>query len=373
MNIRGALCCASLLLFASLQPVIADQSHSTQDLFGVSHAGDPAGPPDQDKEFTHSLSPGNLPLEFLLWQADEPRTMKPTDRIWQEASHWAIRQQEIQSRRVAAMGRGIDRTLSGETYSVQDNDSYLRIGFSNRYDKGGEMGLEPEVRFRLELPTVEEKFKLIVESDPDDLASLSEQQRQETLRESERTDSSTTGALRFLYPVAERWDLSADIGARLRAPPELLWRTRARSDWAVSPQWNLRLDQRFFYFNTSGWGSRSWAGFSRSVMDWNFLSSSEAQWIHKDRNFEVAQVLSLQRTLSNRHYWRYRLGVLGESEPNWQSTDYFADVLYRNRLYDDWLYAEVIPALSFPRENSFKANPSITLRIEMFFSGKGDL
>ncbi|TVP57493.1 MAG: hypothetical protein EA349_06455 [Halomonadaceae bacterium] len=373
MNIRGALCCASLLIISASQPLQAEQDRSTMDLYGTHRAGGKAIPPDQQKEFTDQLSPGNLPLEFFLWQEGEPRYMPSSERIWHEAGHWAIRQQEIHSERVAAMSRGIDRTLSGETYTVRDNDSYLRLGLSNRYGKSGEMGLEPEVRFRLELPTLEEKFKLVIESDPDDLSSLSEQQREESLREDERASSFTTGALRYLYPVTDRWELSSDVGARLRFPPELFWRSRARSDWTISPQWNMRLDQRFFYFNTTGWGSRSWVGFGRRIQGWNFLSSSEARWVHEDRTFEVAQVLALDRTLRNRHYWRYRLGVLGESEPNWQTSDYFADVLYRNRLYDDWLFAEVIPSVNFPRENSFKANPTITLRIEMFFSGKGDL
>jgi|GEM_PF-277152 len=329
------------------------------------------GWPDPELNYADPLTIENVPPEFFRW--DGPRYLEPTDRIWHGATEWAIRQQELQSRRVSALSRGIDRTLSGETYTVRDNDSYLRLGFSNRYDKAGEMGLEPEARFRLELPTVEEKFRLVIESDPDDLSSLSDQQRQETLREDERGDTFTTGALRFLYPIADRWDFSTDIGARLRFPPEVFWRSRVRSDWALGDTWNLRVDQRFYYFNTDGWGERTWLGFSRPVGNWHFLASSEAQWVHKDRMFEVAQVLRLERTYSNRHYYRYRLGILGESEPNWQTTDYFADLLYRNRLYDDWLYGEIIPALTFPRDDSFKPNPSITFRIEMFFSGKGSL
>ncbi|MDX1589241.1 MAG: hypothetical protein R3296_09895 [Oleiphilaceae bacterium] len=322
--------------------------------------------------FTESLTPRTLPPEFFLW-GDDPRIMEPSEGFLRSARHWAIRQQKIQSRRIHFMSRGIDRTLSGERYTIQGNESYLRIGLANRYEKGGDMGVEPEVRFRLELPTLEEKFRLIIESDPDDFDSLSEQQRKEILRESERSNASTTGALRYLYPLTERWDLSTDVGARLRSPPEIFWRSRARSDWDISQEWRMQLDQRFYYFNTDGWGARTWVGFFRRVGEWDFLASSQAQWVHKDRNYQVAQVARLQRSVRNRHYWRLRLGVLGESRPNWQSTDYFTDVLYRNRLYDDWLFAEVIPALSFPRDNQFRANPSITLRIEMFFSGKGEL
>lgn len=372
MKTLPLLLCTCLTLWPGL-PLLADiPAHIPEQVTLSEESGPTAAKDLLDTEFARRLTPANLSPAFFLW-GDDPRIQPPSDKFLQGARHWVIRQQGIQSRRIAAMSRGIDRTLSGETYTVRENDSYLRIGLANRYEKGGDMGLEPEVRFRLELPTVEEKFRLVIESDPDDLASLSEQQRKEILRDSERSDSATTGALRYLSPLTEHWDLSADVGARLRSPLELFWRTRAHSEWAISPEWRMRVDQRFYYFNTSGWGSRFWLGFDRHIRQWHFLSSTEAQWVHKNRNFEMAQIARLERSFHNRHFWRLRLGVLGESRPNWQSTDFFGDILYRNRLYDEWLFAEVIPALSFPRDNSFKANPSITLRIEMFFSTKGDL
>jgi hypothetical protein len=41
-------------------------------------------------------------------------------------------------------------------------------------------------------------------------------------------------------------------------------------------------------------------------------------------------------------------------------------------LYEDWLFAELIPALEFPREEGFKDQASVVFRIEMYFSGTID-
>ncbi len=64
-----------------------------------------------------------------------------------------------------------------------------------------------------------------------------------------------------------------------------------------------------------------------------------------------------------------RLGVLGESKPGWRTTSAFGDVTFRYRLHSNWLFAELIPALEFPREDSFKDRASLIFRVEMFFSG----
>lgn len=323
--------------------------------------------------YSEVLRPDTLPLEFFLWEND-PRYLTPRESMLHEAEGWMIHQQEVQSRRVMALSRGLDRALSGETYIDRDNDSYVRLGAATRFQEDGRLGVEPEARFRLDLPTVEEKLRLVIESDAQDLSSLREQQQRGTLREEETEDGFTAGALRVLIPLTERWETSADLGARLRFPPQAFARARAASDWELDENWDLRVDQRFFWFTRDGIIIRNWLGFSRPLgPNWNFQASTETRWLHADRYFETAQVFRTQRRFRNRHFLRYRAGVLGDSDRHWRTTEYFVDTLYRNRLYDNWLFGEIIPAVRFERDNNFRSNASITLRIEVFFSARGSL
>jgi hypothetical protein len=94
--------------------------------------------------------------------------------------------------------------------------------------------------------------------------------------------------------------------------------------------------------------------------------------LHQDRKFEAAQIFSTRKRLSHRSVLTPRLGALGESQPSWRTTSYFADLTWRYRLYEDWLFAELIPALEFPREEGFKDQASVVFRIEMYFSGTID-
>ncbi len=113
----------------------------------------------------------------------------------------------------------------------QINESYLRLGFAADSEYSDPAQFEPELRFRLDVPTAEKKLRLVVESESEELIPLAERERDRQLTEPERTDTETTGALRFLTDVGDSINLSTDIGGRLRLPPELFWRMKARKGW----------------------------------------------------------------------------------------------------------------------------------------------
>ncbi|XOZ34901.1 hypothetical protein ACMDCT_06640 [Halomonadaceae bacterium KBTZ08] len=328
-------------------------------------------PPDSEPPDRVTIE--DLPPDFFEW--DGPRYLEPQDNWLDHLGHWVVRRRRIHSRHVQALGQGIDRTLSGQTWVAQDNDSYLRLGAFNRYTEDGRMGYEPEARFKLDVPTSEEALRIVVESDANDLASLSDQKQRGTLSPEEEEETSfTAGALRFLSPLSDRWQASTDLGARLHLPPELFARARTWSDWQLDDDWRLRVDQRLMWYLQEGWISRSWFGFHRSLgPHWRFRASSEARWVHRKRGFELAQVFRVQRRYRNRHFVRLRLGVLGNSFDNWARTEYFSDAVYRKRLHDNWLYGEIVPSLRYRRSQDFQPEATLTFRIEMFFSTSGDL
>lgn len=316
------------------------------------------------------LSVDALPPGFYTFTPDE-YWQEPKDSVWMDFSNWVLTQPRRQGERVQILGEWADRTLSGSARALPNNESYLRIGFATESEYSNLAQFEPEARFRLDIPTVEEKMRVVIESESEELIPLSERQRSRQLTEDERSDTQATGALRFLSEVGDAIDLSNDLGVRLRLPADAFVRTSARKRWAVDDNWSLILDQRIYYFHQDGWGERTWLGVGRNLGNgWGFLSASELEWVHRERKFEFAQTLNFSRRLNNRSTIDPRLGILGDSESGWRQTNVFADVTYRYRLYHDWLYGEIIPAMEFPREHGFKDRASVVLRIEMFFSGR---
>ncbi|WP_291831274.1 hypothetical protein [Marinobacter sp.] len=342
----------------TLALLVSSYSYSAEPVFTVS---DPA--------IADALSPSALPYSFYTFEPDD-YWAEPVDSWWISFSNWVIHQERIHGPRVQTFGAWADRTLSGSTHALPNNESFLRLGFAAESEYSNLAQFKPELRFRLDVPTTQEKLRLVIESESDELIPLGERERDRRLTEPNRTDTETTGALRLLSQVGDAINLSTDIGGRLRLPPEVFVRTTARKGWQLDETWALNVQQRLFYYHTRGWGARSWVGANRPLNHgWHFYTSSELEWVHSDRKFELAQIFSVNKRLNNRSTVTPRLAALGESQPSWRSTSYFVDMTWRYRLYEDWLYAEMIPALEFPREESFKDQASVILRIEMYFSG----
>jgi hypothetical protein len=318
------------------------------------------------------LAPERLPPSFYTFEPNE-FWAKPKDSWWMGFSDWIIRQERQHGESIQSLGAWADRTLSGSSHSLPHNESYLRLGFAAESEYSNLAQFEPELRFRLDVPTAEEKLRLVVESESEELKSLTERELDRQLTEPERTDTQTTGALRFLTDVGDAINLSTDIGGRLRLPPEMFWRMTSRKSWNVGNDWALNAQQRLYYYHTRGWGARSWFGANMPLDNgWHYYNSSELEWLHQDRKFVAAHIHSLRKRLNNRSVIVPRIGILGESQPNWRTTDYFADVTWQYRVYANWLFAELVPALKFQRDKGFRDQASVVFRIEMYFAGTID-
>ena len=323
----------------------------------------------EERSIPDTLTPEALPLSFYTFEPEE-YWAEPKESYWLNFSNFILRQERIQGPKVQSLGQWADRTLSGEPHDLPSNESYLRIGFAAESEHGAPAQFEPEAKFRLDVPTAKRKLRLVIESESDELIPMEERQRDRQLTEPDRTRGQTTGAFRYLSQIGDAINLSNDVGARLHLPPDAFWRATLEKRWQANDDWGLRAQQRFYYYHQDGWGTRTWFNASRDIGNgWRFWSSSELEWVHSDRQFEAAQIFSTAKRLNTRSTITPRLGVLGESQPGWRTTSAFADLTWRYRLHSDWLFAELIPALTFPREDSFKDRTSLIFRIEMFFSG----
>lgn len=331
--------------------------------------GEEPVPEVQKPSVADMLSPDRLPISFYTFEPDE-FWAEPKDSYWLTFSNWVLRQERVHGDTVQSIGQWADRTLSGSGQSLPNNKSYLRIGFATESEYGDPAQFEPEARFRLDIPTTERKLRLVIESESEDLIPLGERQRDRQLTEPDRSDQEATGALRYLTQIGDAVNFSADVGARLRLPPDAFWRATAEKRWQLDDNWVLNAQQRFYYFHQNGWGERTWVSAGRQIGDgWYFRSSSELEWVHKDKEFVAGQIFRLRKSLNNRMTVTPRLGVLGESKPSWRTTSAFGDLTFRYRLHSDWLFAELIPALEFPRDEGFTDQASVVFRVEMFFSG----
>lgn len=276
---------------------------------------------------------------------------------------------EIVSRKVKKAAIELDNFISGQEVDDVVNGTYIKLGFSETLEKAGRTYVKQKVKLKLDLPNTEKRLKIIFESDPEDNDSLEERNR-ELVSESVRLtdDGSTSGALRAMLAGNDKWRVSIDAGLR-STPIDPFARCRIKRKDQFGDQLNTRIQQSLYYFDEDGWIESSELYIQYQLTERVYLvNKMEAQFQDQDNTFEFAQVASILQIVSDRHSLSYSMGVIGENRPVPRATSYFFNMAYRYRLMRKWIFLNVIPDFSFPREEDFTLQPSLTIRLDFILS-----
>lgn len=173
----------------------------------------------------------------------------------------------------------------------------------------------------------------------------------------------------LIYQISDRVSrrVSVSGGLRFRPSPTPRLRTDARFFTDLG-SWRAEFGQRLFWDMEDGFGERSQLQFTRPYADTHVLSlTSSAVWSETSQGVDLAQIVSWKTDFTVRSYLFLRAGVLGYTEPQVESDQYFVRAAYRRRLSRDWLYVELETGLDFYREDDFDASPVAGIKFICLF------
>ena len=292
-------------------------------------------------------------------QASEQNVVASAQQTsWQ----WLLEQRQHVSRQVTRLGRNLDEWLAGEGIGEQLNETYLSVRFNQLYGTIDHYNSKLKIGGRLDLPAVSERWKLIFESDVQELNTLQEN----VLDEANSGDS--IGGIRYQDETDSGWNLTHDVGIRSVAPIDPFYRFRARYVKPIGSVWSAGLDQKFWYYDTRGWGFDTEVSFSRGLGFDRFLRvASKVNFQDSRDTTQFSQTVALYRTLGPDETLGYELGLLGANKPSIQVNDYYVQTFYRRGLYEDWLFLEVTPQVLMSRDEDWRVQPRLLVNLEMLF------
>ncbi|MDI3325617.1 hypothetical protein QKW35_14660 [Pontibacterium granulatum] len=280
---------------------------------------------------------------------------------------WWIEQHDSWSNSFHDMVSSIDRYIAGDNYERLEHNSYLRLRLGARWDESDGVSEDGDLKVRLDLPSIKQRWNLFIENQLDERETLESTNREDEISPTSDDDSFYGGISR--ERDLENWYLRPELGLRLRAPLDPFARLKARRMLEMNSLWNGQFQQSIYYFHSDGFGTRVQLMFSRPAGDsFQFQVKSEAQWQDDTHNTDLAQVFTLQQYLEERSTLTYELGFLGETKPSVRSTEHYFNLRYRQPLYKDKLYLDIVPAVNWPRDEDFEPKLSLTARIEILFS-----
>ncbi len=268
--------------------------------------------------------------------------------------------------------RGIDNFFgTGDSYRT-DNDSYLRLDTDIAWNESDGWGdSEFDHKFRIDLPTSKERLRLIFESDP----AREERGVSETLPSRAR-DTDDSSSLFGLGSSSRRkdphtgWVSRVQGGFRLRTPIDTYLRATVARSWWMG-DWEGATRHRAEWFRRDGYALDNRLDISKPLSSsWLLRYTTDVEWTEEEDKLELAQSANLTNILSPRSAITYSAGVIAESLSSTRAEDFFLVATYRRDLHRQLLFFELIPELTFPRDEDFNPTWGLTARLELYFRGE---
>jgi hypothetical protein len=271
------------------------------------------------------------------------------------------------SEKLVGFASDIDRFFGDDRNYQESNTSVFQIDITKVRGYGGTPKPVISGRAKLNLPSAEKRMHLTFETNPDKNLTGDSPQGQSVFLSQVTAPISYALAARFEKYFDNHWNFSTDTGIKFQGGITPF--ARARGGYSVSlGQWRLNTAESVYWFNTTGVGETTQLDIERFISNpILFRASSNATWSKNKQNFDLRQDFSIFHTLNERAALLYQASVIGVSNPKLQVSDYVVQMLYRYRLHRKWVYFELSPQFHFPRENSYRYSPALSLRLEMLF------
>lgn len=248
-----------------------------------------------------------------------------------------------------------------EIIADQSSGSNGRLYFISRREEADNPDYQVGVNLRLTLPHSRDRFKLLIETDENE----DDQIENDILDTTDNVTYST--ALRVDLEPRDNWRTSLDNGIRWSGEPVYFTRVRVRRvDY--HNHWRTRLYQQVGWRTDEGWGAySSVSGLMPLGFHRYFNLSLSGDYLLDNDYVDLDARAAIFDELSERAAMLYQFQILGNTLEYGKVTDFVFSVSYRRKIYKDFIFAEIIPEMAWPRDRDYEFTPAITFRLDFIF------
>ena len=248
--------------------------------------------------------------------------------------------------------------------------SYLQLTFDTLWNEAGDINFDPNIRFRLHLPQMQRKLKLIIESDPDEKRNTQElETNQVQSTPNTQQSSGVYTGLEGKVGGGETWDIKPSLGVRIRAPLDYYVRLRATREHYFE-NWKLYFNETLYWFDSTGYGADTTVEWDRLLSEKVlFRSSSFLRYTQERELFDMSQSFNLIHQINDKRKVIYKIAAFADSKPSLYATSYLININYRQNVHKDYMFVELQPQIYFQKINNFDSEFSLLLRLELFYRG----
>lgn len=273
---------------------------------------------------------------------------------------------------------GLDRWLSGSQEQIKRRNSRLMLYFPVTLYESGLETTRPKIRASIDLARSKNRWQIMVSSfdetsidSPDERMpgmDLKEFQQQDDTRVNSETSISLTRAL--IEELNESLKFRVGLKFQSLTQPNLYARLSHRMHKRFGSNIISETDNNLILESVRGLVLESRQSFNLPDTKGNlYRSQTTGTWLKNEKEYLINQRFTKFDKITSHRYYAYFL------DGNWlldndiqQLENYAIGFNWREKLYKDWLYAELEPRVTWYEEQDFdKANPSLMFMLEMHF------
>jgi hypothetical protein len=282
---------------------------------------------------------------------------------------------EVISRRIQLSANWLDKFFDDDRFEAETNKTRLNVKLASFIEDGE--GLENSIRFgfKLALPGLKKRFKklfkkvsLVVMADADDDNDIDNTNQEDLQLDYEDADDENGNiGLQCVVKESKRTNFKIKTGVRMGSGTEFYIGPRYRY-LIPFEKWALRLTERIRYFTDKGLESKSRIDFERPMTKRLFFrSSTEGSWYEEQTGFYYNLRFFLFHAISPRRVIEYEWRASYETKPHHQLQEVVLKMRYRQPFLKKWLFLELVPMATFPREKDFDFTPGFLVQLDFVF------
>jgi len=276
---------------------------------------------------------------------------------------------ETVSRRVQLSADWLDGFFDTERIEAEENKTRVRVKLASFIEDGEGIDNSMKLNVRLVLPRMSKRFKklyLVLSGDGDDDNDLDDADNLRLDYEDGDNENADIG-LQYVLKESIRRNISIKAGVQLGGGGQLYIGPRYRRLISFE-KWALRLTERVRYYTDDGFESKSRIDFERPITKRLFFrQSTEGKWYEEKTGFRYKFRFFLFHVISPKRVIRYEWRASYETKPHHQLQEVALLLRYRQPFLKKWLFLELVPVATFPREKDFDFTPGFTVRLEFIF------
>ena len=259
----------------------------------------------------------------------------------------------------------IDNFFVDERMEVEGSNTQVLYSYFVSKDIYGNVEHDYLFKARLSFPKTEGRLRLVVESTFD--ASQYGEDNQTGGSVNEERNSDFTTAMQLIFTKTKYWQVSNKTGIRFTVPPDPFTQLRIRRLFFYD-EWVARVVETFFVSQSQGFGESTGLEFDHTIIDgFFFRSRSELIVAEKVEYASFTHRFSIYQRLANKLMLVYSTGIESEIRQNLHLNRNYVNARFRHNFYKKWAFYEIVPELSYDRDNDFKVLPLILLKLDIVF------